>query len=313
MPNELKRPFLQEITRRFGTPKKLNDSLSLFDLANGAARIYIRYSKLHGGKKTFFGLRESDLRTLEGHPSVICFLWDRQVAPLLVPYSEYEQVFQSVEPAKDGQFKAQVYPQEEGTELYIANAGRFNVEDHIGWTALENLVDSSAQQNAPMLSHSQVQTLLGSIGATKGFDIWIPTVDRLKLDWATAPHYYCCEAVPYGFEAVKNVLQEIDVVWIQRGSGQISALFEVEHSTPIYSGLLRFNDIHLVAPNLRPKFSIVANDARRDVYVTQLTRPTFRLSGLSEMCNFLEYENVYRWYRRLTNRGPGESINSSPG
>jgi hypothetical protein len=76
-------------------------------------------------------------------------------------------------------------------------------------------------------------------------------------------------------------------------------MFEVEHSTPIYSGLLRFNDVHLVAPLLRPRFSVVANDARRDLFVRQLNRPTFRLSGLRELCTFLDYKDVFGWYTRV--------------
>ena len=33
---------------------------------------------------------------------------------------------------------------------------------------------------------------------------------------------------------------EIDVVWVNSGSSAVDSLFEVEHSTPVYSGLLRF-------------------------------------------------------------------------
>jgi hypothetical protein len=309
MANNVKKPFLEELAKRFGVLRKLDDSLSLYDLGNGAARIYIRYSKVHPRGTTFYGLRDVDLRSLDGHPSVICFLWDNQKAPLLIPYADYEKIFQTISPAGDGQFKVQVYPEKEGTELYIANAGRFNVEDHMGWSALESLLTKDTEK-VPELSHSQVQTLLGSIGTVKGFDVWVPTVDRGKLDWSSTKSFSCCEVLPYGFETIAHVLQEIDVVWIQRGSGQIAALFEVEHSTPIYSGLLRFNDVHLVAPNLKPRFSIVANYNRRDVFATQLNRPTFRRSGLSEMCNFIEYVNVFRWHKQIMKYGLQETVDS---
>jgi hypothetical protein len=203
-------------------------------------------------------------------------------------------------PARDGQYKVQVYLQDDGTELYIARAGRFNVEGHFGWSELESLIDSARLRPVPELSHSQVQTLLGAIGAAKSYDVWVPPSDRAKLDWSIADRFESCEALPYGFETIKGVLQEVDVVWIQRGAGKLRALFEVEHSTPVYSGLLRFNDIHLVAPGLRPRFSIVANDARRSIFVRQLNRPTFQVSGLSKLCTFLEYVNVFGWYRRIT-------------
>src|ERR1051326_6436952 len=134
MPKEITKKFLDGLVERFGVIKKLGSGQSLYELGNGAARFCVRYSKLHGGKKTFCGLRKVALRDLEGHPSVICFLWDKQKTPLLIPYSDYEQVFQSTEPAGDGQYKVQVKVQEEGTELYIANAGKFNVSDRLGWS-----------------------------------------------------------------------------------------------------------------------------------------------------------------------------------
>lgn len=302
MANKTKTAFLRELAERYGSLRKLDRSQSLYEIGDGAARVYIRYSKVHSGARTFYGLREEDLQKLEGHPSIICFLWNGQTVPLLVPFSEYEDVFQSTSPAGDGQYKAQVYLQDDGTELYIAKAGRFNVEGHFGWSELEALVDSANLGTVPDFSHSQMQTLLGAIGAVKGYDIWIPQSDRVKLDWSLTAHFECRDVLPYGFKPVESILQEVDVIWTPRGSSEMKALFEIEHSTPIYSGLLRFNDIHLIAPNLRPRFSIVANDTRRSLFVRQVNRPTFRMSGLSELCTFLEYINVFGWHNRIKNQ-----------
>src|SRR5206468_1971717 len=100
--------------------------------------------------------------------------------------------------------------------------------------------------------------------------------------------------------SIAPILSEIDVIWIKRGSGNIAAMFEVEHSTPVYSGLLRFNDFHLIVPTMRPRFTVVSNDARRSLFVRQINRPTFQASGLGELCTFLEYANVYDWWKRLS-------------
>jgi len=297
--SKIKAAFLRELTERYGPLRKLERSQSLYEISGGAIRVYIRYSKVHTGNKTFYGLREEDLRRLEGHPSLLCFLWDNQSEPLLVPFSEYEEVFYSTSPARDGQYKVQVYLQSEGVELYIARAGRFNVEGHFGWDELETLIGLSGLKVVPKLSHSQVQTLLGAIGAAKNYDVWIPPSDRAKLDWSITSRFGYCDVLPYEFEPVRGILQEVDVIWIHRGSSEPRALFEVEHSTPIYSGLLRFNDIHLTVPRLRPRFSIVADSTRRSLFVRQLNRPTFRSSGLHELCTFLEYANVFEWHRRV--------------
>lgn len=298
MPNSTKQEFLVELARRGGRVKQLEGSHSLFEIGDGGVRIYVRYSKLHSRKQTFYGLRKDDLRQLEGRQSVVCFLWDDQDEPLIVPFADFEELFQTLQAAADGQYKVQVYPQREGTELYIARAGRFNVESYLGWHELEKLLEADLAGPVPDLTHSQVQTLLGAIGSVKKYDIWVPQPDRERLDWSLADRFRCRDRLPVGLEKVKSILQEVDLVWIDRGSSEPRALFEVEHSTPIYTGLLRFNDVHIAIPGLKPRFSIVANDSRRSVFVRQLNRPTFQSSGLSEMCNFLEYANVYAWFQR---------------
>ncbi|MBI1882455.1 MAG: hypothetical protein HYR94_30135 [Chloroflexi bacterium] len=299
MPNETKAAFLKELSKRYGSIRKMEKSLSLYEIGEGAARIYIRYSKVHSKNQTFYGLREEDIQKLEGYLSFICFLWDSQIEPLFLPFSEYEDVFQSTSPAGDGQYKVQIYLKDDGTEFYIAGAGRFSVEAYFGWDKMEFGLDSAKLAPVAEFSHSQIQTFLGAIGAIKGYNVWIPQNDRAKLEWLLADRFEFCDILPYGFEPIVNILQEVDVIWIERGSGKLRALFEVEHSTPIYSGLLRFNDIHLVAPTFRPRYSIVANDARRSLFVRQINRPTFRMSGLGELCTFFEYADVVGWHNRV--------------
>lgn len=290
---------MQELRSRCASVRKLPKSGSLYELGDKGVRVYARYSKLHSGNRTFYGLRQQDLRELEGRPSFVCFLWEGQREPLLVPYAEYEDVFHSTPPAGDGQYKSLVLLASDGTELYIANAGRFNVEGHFGWQSLETaLASTGASADTPDLTHAQVQTLLGSIGARKGYDVWIPLSDRTGLDWSLAPQFRCRPSPLSGYDEAAAIVEEIDVLWVARGSNDLRALFEVEHSTPIYSGLLRLNDLHVAAPRLRARFTIAANAERRSLFARQVRRPTFRASGLGEICSFLEYADVYRWYER---------------
>ncbi len=270
MANKVKEAFLTELQARCGALRKMEKSQSLYEVGSGDCRVYIRFSKIHGANSTFYGLRHEDLRLLEGHPAVICFLWQGQSEPLLVPFADYEDVFQSLSPASDGQYKAQVHIGDDATELYIAGAGRFNVEAHVGWQGLEQLLDRSRLTQVPQLSHTQIQTLLGSIGATKAYEIWIPSNDRSKLDWLLTDTFDCCAVLPLGFERVRDILSEIDVIWIERGAGRMHALFEVEHSTPVYSGLLRFNDILLASPQTRARFTVVSNDQRRSLFTRHI-------------------------------------------
>lgn len=299
MANSVKKKFLEDIKNRYGTITKLPKSYSLFDIGSGMSRIYVRYSKIHEKKSSFYGLRQQDLEQLQGKNAVICFLWDAETEPLFVPFSNFEDVFSSVEPASDGQYKVQIFHQLDAVELYIANAGRFNVESFLGWSSLHDLIDTSRIRQVPDLTHCQIQTLLGSIGYSKGHDIWIPPADRTRLDWNLANQFSFRNKLPMRYARVMDVINAIDVVWIHTGTGGLRAMFEVEHSTPIYSGLLRFNDFYLVERNSRSQFSIVSNDERRSLFTKQVNRPTFQTSGLSEICNFLEYKDVFAWHRRI--------------
>lgn len=304
MPNVHKANVLATLRDRFGELHKLQGSESLFTLGDDAARVYIRYSKVLSGGRTFFGLRDVDLRQLEGHNAFLCFLLDDGSPPLFVSYGDFEEIFRNAEPAKDGQYKVQLISQGDARELYIARQGRFNVEGFFGYDSLARSLDAKRLREALNLTHSQVQTLLGGIGHKKGYDIFVPPNDVGKLDWTLTGRYAPRRTIPAGFESVREIVSEIDVVWVARGREAITALFEVEHSTPVYSGLLRFNDVLLTEPNLS-RFSIVSNDIRRALFARQLRRPTFRKSGLSELTSFLEYANVFDWHASLMK---GDSI-----
>lgn len=126
---------MNEAERRFGKLKKLPKSLSLFDLPNDTARIYIRYSKVHGRKQSFYGLRYEDLKQLEGLNSFICFIWDTQREPLFIPFAEFEDIFRELTPASDGQYKAQIFHQSDQNELYIRSPDflAFSINGSVSW------------------------------------------------------------------------------------------------------------------------------------------------------------------------------------
>jgi hypothetical protein len=298
VPNPYKSGILETLRNRFGELQKIKGSESLFTIGEDAARIYIRYSKLHPGGRTFFGLREVDLRQLEGYNSFLCFLLDDGSAPLFVPYSDFEEVFRDAQTANDGQYKVQLISRDDGLELYVARQGRFNVEGYVGLDPLARSLDRELLREAHNLTHAQVQTLLASIGHFKNYAVYIPERDAGGLDWTLTQRFALRNGIPSGFGQVEGILSEIDVIWVARGGEAIEGLFEVEHSTTVYSGLLRFNDILLTDPKVS-RFSIVSNETRRALFSRQLFRPTFRRSGLAELTSFLEYSNVLDWHRRM--------------
>lgn len=172
------------------------------------------------------------------------------------------------------------------------------MEGYIGFETIENSVEAQREPASRALSHSQVQTLIAGIGRVKGYEVYVPECDVGRLDWSLSPNFRLVRQVPTGFDQVKNILSEIDVVWIASGRNTIEGLYEIEHSTPVYSGLLRFNDVLLTNPQLT-RFTVVSNDTRRELFSRQIFRPTFRKSGLADLCSFLEYANVLAWHNRL--------------
>ena len=54
-----------------------------------------------------------------------------------------------------------------------------------------------------------------------------------------------------------------------------NAAFEVEHTTAIYSGLLRMSDLVSMQPNIKIDLFMVAPDERREKVAYEITRPTF--------------------------------------
>ncbi len=304
MRNPHKSALLESLRTRFGELRKLPRSESLYAIGNDAARVYIRYSKVHRNGRPFFGLREIDLRQLEGHNAFICFVRDDSSPPVFTPYADFEEVFRNADPGSDGQYKVQLVSGRGALELYIARQGRFNVEGYVGFDTLARSLDAERLQEARDLSHSQVQTLLAGIGYLKGYDVRVPEGDVIKLDWSMTNRFHLVSGDPPGFGQVSGVLREIDVVWFTSGRSSIEGLFEVEHSTPIYTGLLRFNDMRLTDPKIS-RFSIVSNETRRGLFSRQLFRPTFTKSGLAERVTFLEYANVFDWHARLASGSDG--------
>lgn len=141
----------------------------------------------------------------------------------------------------------------------------------------------------------RIQATLCQIGEAMGFRIWVPAADRSRVTqlWRPQPGVLL-DRLPLNYdETTMETIKRIDVLWL-RGRA-IRRAFEVEHSTAIYSGLLRMADLCALLPNINIRLHIVAPESRREKVFQEITRPVFSLLEsvpLSERCSYLSYGSV---------------------
>jgi hypothetical protein len=140
-----------------------------------------------------------------------------------------------------------------------------------------------------MSEHLEMQWMLLKMGRQAGEKVWAPRGDqsRIKSEYAFDNFEPTFAA---GLDAQVKYIENIDVVW--KEEFRIDAAFEVENTTSIYSGLLRFSDLTTVAPNTLYPLFIVAPSERKNRVREQVTRPTFKHLRLGEKVRFLPYESV---------------------
>ena len=102
------------------------------------------------------------------------------------------------------------------------------------------------------------------------------------------------ERLPLNYDdTTLKTIEQIDVLWL-RGRSIVRA-FEVEHTTSIYSGILRMADLLALQPNMDIKLHIVAPAEKRDKVFQEIRRPVFSLldrGPLSESCTYLSYDSL---------------------
>lgn len=140
--------------------------------------------------------------------------------------------------------------------------------------------------------HDEMQWRLIRLGQLAKCNVWVPRNDQPKQYQG---HQFR-DFVLHEFHQTMDVprsIENIDVVW-KLGPYSIKSAFEIEHSTSIYSGILRLSDLRAEAPNSNYPLFIVASEDRRRRVFDELRRPTF--SGpclrLNEVIRFLGYEKV---------------------
>jgi len=140
----------------------------------------------------------------------------------------------------------------------------------------------------------QIQALIASIGASMGLSVWIPRSDRVAVVNEAKGEINLLERLPLNYDdTTLRTIEQIDVIWLR--SRSIVRAFEIEHTTSVYSGILRMADLLALQPNMDIKLHIVAPLARRDKVFSEIRRPVFSLlekGPLADSCTYIAYDNI---------------------
>jgi len=166
------------------------------------------------------------------------------------------------------------------------------------------------QQQSTQRDSIKIQALLAEIGERMNFKIWVPRSDRQRVLEVWHPKTQCLlEQLPLNYDdATLKTIENIDVLWIKGRS--IVRAFEVEHTTSIYSGILRMADLMALQPNLNIRAHIVAPAERKEKVLQEISRPVFAFlekGPLSESCTFISYESI----QELSNEKSLEYMNDN--
>ena len=172
-----------------------------------------------------------------------------------------------------------------GTDRYVLPPADGDPAARAAWEADLTLVrqESAAARKALSAArdgdrtHSEIQGWLRDLGRALGYSVWIASNDRNRAFGAGRLCDGCLDSLPAPLESspAADAIRLIDVLWLEAG-GSVAAAFEVEHTTTIYSGIVRMLDLalgHAEQP-VRSLFLVAPDDREAEVRA-QLNRPAF--------------------------------------
>lgn len=164
-----------------------------------------------------------------------------------------------------------------------------------------------AQRREQDHSHTTVQGWLRDLGHALGYRVWIASNDRGRAHAGGKLADGCLTSLPSALStpSAAEVIHLIDVLWLEGDEHRVTAAFEVEHSTTIYSGIVRMLDLALGVPDhQQTAFFLVAPGSRHGDACNQFARPAFSRVRDLDM-RFLAYESLQEHRESMARFGSG--------
>ncbi|WP_229776211.1 type II restriction endonuclease [Deinococcus ruber] len=172
--------------------------------------------------------------------------------------------------------------------------------------------ETAAAANARRLArdndrtHTEVQGWLRDLGKALGFQVWIAANDVSRPHDGGTLGDGCLTTLPPSIAGRPgaDAVRLIDVLWLD-STAEVAAAFEVEHTTSIYSGIVRMLDLALGAPSqATARLFLVAPDEREQDVISQVRRPAF--SRVRELdVQYLPYSALERHREAMGRFGQG--------
>jgi type II restriction enzyme len=207
-----------------------------------------------------------------------------------------------------------------GGLLFDIGSGRYaappldgNAETRAAWEAdLARVREASAKEKKATeeardsdRTHTEIQGWLRNLGLSLGFDVWVAANDKSRpfADGKLADG--CIVQLPSSVAGGGDAVALIDIVWFTK-EGTPTAAFEVEHTTSIYSGIVRLLDLAQGAAlsDALPLF-LVAPDKRQEEVREQLLRPAFRAATQQLRLRYLPYGELEKNREAMARFGQG--------
>jgi type II restriction enzyme len=198
-----------------------------------------------------------------------------------------------------GTFQAPPPNDDPAVAAWAAGIARLRVE-----TEKDRKAQAAAEKNDT--THSEIQGWLRDLGRALEYDVWIASNDQGRTLGEGRLGDGCLHSLPSAIQTARGVeaIRLIDVLWLNRESGEVVAAYEVEHTTSIYSGIVRLLDLALGPAQALCGLFLVAPDDREDEVRLQLKRPAFsRVADLR--VRFLPYSELQRHRESIARFGTG--------
>lgn len=155
---------------------------------------------------------------------------------------------------------------------------------------------TALQQRDTDRTHTEIQAWIRDLGRALGYRVWVAANDRSRPYDGARLGDGCLDQLPAALAngAGAESIRLIDVLWLEAGADRVTAAFEVEHSTTIYSGVVRMLDLALSGElHTSAGLFLVAPDSREGDVRAQLRRPAFsRIADLD--VRYLPYGELER-------------------